>query len=248
MSKSRLTPADLGTPLSEQEFDELDEFLVSDQTSDETLTIDGLDGYLTALAIGPTTLPPSYWLPGVWGTTEDATPDFETPQEAQHILGLILRQMNGIITVMEHEPDEFEPVFSYARTDENDREFIDGEAWAMGFWQGLMLVRQDWQPLFDSVQGEEWLRPLRLMGALDLTEEELEFANSPQQVEALTQQIAASIAAIYRYWVPHRLAVQQQKLAEVKQRAEPKVGRNDPCPCGSGKKFKKCCGAAATLH
>jgi len=27
------------------------------------------------------------------------------------------------------------------------------------------------------------------------------------------------------------------------QRAEPKVGRNDPCPCGSGKKFKKCCGA-----
>lgn len=27
-------------------------------------------------------------------------------------------------------------------------------------------------------------------------------------------------------------------------RKDPKVGRNDPCPCGSGKKFKKCCGAA----
>lgn len=25
-------------------------------------------------------------------------------------------------------------------------------------------------------------------------------------------------------------------------RKEPKVGRNDPCPCGSGKKYKKCCG------
>ncbi len=25
-------------------------------------------------------------------------------------------------------------------------------------------------------------------------------------------------------------------------RSEPKIGRNDPCPCGSGKKFKKCCG------
>ncbi|MHC5088906.1 MAG: SEC-C metal-binding domain-containing protein [Planctomycetota bacterium] len=23
---------------------------------------------------------------------------------------------------------------------------------------------------------------------------------------------------------------------------QPKVGRNDPCPCGSGKKYKKCCG------
>jgi SEC-C motif-containing protein len=29
------------------------------------------------------------------------------------------------------------------------------------------------------------------------------------------------------------------------RRETPKVGRNDPCPCGSGKKFKKCCGAAA---
>lgn len=28
------------------------------------------------------------------------------------------------------------------------------------------------------------------------------------------------------------------------QRSEPKVGRNDPCPCGSGKKYKKCCGAS----
>lgn len=26
-------------------------------------------------------------------------------------------------------------------------------------------------------------------------------------------------------------------------REAPKVGRNDPCPCGSQKKFKKCCGA-----
>jgi len=29
---------------------------------------------------------------------------------------------------------------------------------------------------------------------------------------------------------------------EPKRRAAPKVGRNDPCPCGSGKKYKKCCG------
>jgi uncharacterized protein YecA (UPF0149 family) len=27
----------------------------------------------------------------------------------------------------------------------------------------------------------------------------------------------------------------------------PKIGRNDPCPCGSGKKFKQCCGRT-TLH
>ncbi|MDZ7820465.1 MAG: SEC-C metal-binding domain-containing protein [Candidatus Marinimicrobia bacterium] len=26
------------------------------------------------------------------------------------------------------------------------------------------------------------------------------------------------------------------------RRSQPKVGRNDPCPCGSGKKYKNCCG------
>lgn len=32
---------------------------------------------------------------------------------------------------------------------------------------------------------------------------------------------------------------------ETFRREAPKVGRNDPCPCGSGKKFKRCCGKAA---
>jgi preprotein translocase subunit SecA len=36
----------------------------------------------------------------------------------------------------------------------------------------------------------------------------------------------------------------QQGEVQVKQIKldQPKVGRNDPCPCGSGKKYKKCCG------
>ncbi len=33
---------------------------------------------------------------------------------------------------------------------------------------------------------------------------------------------------------------------EPERRESPKVGRNDPCPCGSGKKYKKCCGAKAS--
>ncbi|MBQ7225236.1 MAG: SEC-C domain-containing protein [Clostridia bacterium] len=40
-------------------------------------------------------------------------------------------------------------------------------------------------------------------------------------------------------------AKQNKPAKQVKQpvRAEQKVGRNEPCPCGSGKKYKKCCGA-----
>jgi SEC-C motif-containing protein len=43
-------------------------------------------------------------------------------------------------------------------------------------------------------------------------------------------------------WYFHDGEVQPQ--APIKRDA-PKVGRNDPCPCGSGKKYKKCCGARA---
>ena len=40
----------------------------------------------------------------------------------------------------------------------------------------------------------------------------------------------------------------ERELLEKTKKVEPirtsrEVGRNDPCPCGSGKKFKKCCGA-----
>jgi len=40
-----------------------------------------------------------------------------------------------------------------------------------------------------------------------------------------------------------RYAGMQAAPGQTVRRAEPKVGRNDPCPCGSGKKYKKCCGA-----
>lgn len=36
--------------------------------------------------------------------------------------------------------------------------------------------------------------------------------------------------------------LRQEALAGVVRRSGPRVGRNDPCPCGSGKKAKKCCG------
>lgn len=246
MSKSNPNLADLAAPLSQEEFDELDEFLVSDITSDETLTIEGLDGYLTAMAIGPSTVPPSYWLPGIWGPTAEHSPEFKTRDQAQHILGLILRMMNDIVSSVENDPDGFEPVFGFSSTDDDDREYIDGEAWALGFMQGFTLVRADWQTLSDSEQGREWLRPIHLMGALDLTDEEEQLVDTPQQREALTKQIPASIAAIYRFWLPHRLATDERTAEGTIHRTDPKVGRNDPCPCGSGKKFKKCCGAAAT--
>jgi hypothetical protein len=55
----------------------------------------------------------------------------------------------------------------------------------------------------------------------------------------------------YRDWLARRGALVQEVAARIvpatsapRATGQPKVGRNDPCPCGSGKKHKKCCGAA----
>ena len=54
---------DLTQPLSDEEFDELADFLMSDATLEDAMDISMLDGFLTALLIGPNMVPPSQWLP-----------------------------------------------------------------------------------------------------------------------------------------------------------------------------------------
>lgn len=235
--------------LSDEEIDELDAFLISDATSDETMTLDTLDGYLTAIVVGPTTLVPSQWLSGIWGPSDEHAPEFETMEQAQRILELIMRHMNGIVGSLEHDPDTFEPFFNMRTDLEETREYLDGEMWAYGFMEGIALYRKDWQPLFDDAQGMKALRPLRLLGATEvMPEEELLLVRTLQQREELSMAIPASIAAIYRFWLPHRVAMHQREISAITRRSEPKIGRNDPCPCGSGKKFKRCCGEARPLH
>jgi uncharacterized protein YecA (UPF0149 family) len=53
---------------------------------------------------------------------------------------------------------------------------------------------------------------------------------------------------IYRYFKERRsMTGNTIRDSTAYRRIAPKVGRNEPCPCGSGKKFKQCCGRV-TLH
>ena len=65
-----------------------------------------------------------------------------------------------------------------------------------------------------------------------------------QEIRALQELIAPAARAIHAYWLARRMPPDAEVNTYV--RPEPKVGRNDPCPCGSGKKYKKCCGG--TMH
>lgn len=241
-------PLRIATPLSDEELAELDAFLLSDATSDETMLLDHLDGYLTAIIVGPTTLSMSQWYPGIWGSREEDAPHFGTMDEARRIMQMIMRHYNGIIWSLEHDADSHEPIFSIFVSEDGSREFIDAEMWAAGFMDGVALCSADWQPLFDDPRGQEWLNPIRLLGAEDLSDAEMALVETPAQRDELAKHIQVSLSSIYRFWLPHRQAMHELQQTKTVTRTHPKVGRNDPCTCGSGKKFKKCCGVAPTVH
>jgi len=111
-------PPDLLSPLTEAELDELDHFLLNSTSSNEAMTLDMLDGYLSAIAIGPTTISFKQCFPSIWGPNEDDGPEFTSPTQAQHIVDLIIRHFNSIISVLGQNPDDFDPVLDVFVTED----------------------------------------------------------------------------------------------------------------------------------
>ncbi|MGN6702291.1 MAG: UPF0149 family protein, partial [Burkholderiaceae bacterium] len=227
----------------DDEFDELDDFLLSDRCADDAMTMDTLHGYLTALAIGPLEMPMAAWLPRVWGGDSGgdsggdpaAAPRFASEKEQKRIVGLIARFMNEIAITFEAAPKEFEPLFCEEQTESGEK-FLDAEGWAAGFWEGMQLCADAWEPVWSSDLAP-LMQPFYLLGADEIEEEELAEIGDPARRHKLATEIESAVPLLFRFWQPRR-----RSATPTVQRETPKTGRNDPCPCGSGKKFKKCCG------
>jgi uncharacterized protein len=230
------------TPLTEDELDELDQYLLYGVDSDEAMVIDILDGYLHAIAIAPITLQPRQWLPKVWGT-DQMIPPGESVERINHVLGLVLRHYNSIIAGLESDPPDL--YTTWATAVYRDKEYDDAEGWAHGFVEGMRLCWSDWQPMLATQEGQRWFRPIGLLAEDDFSPDQEELTKTPARRAKLAQDIPDAVLAMHSFWLPLRLAAIQQMLAK---ESAPKVGRNDPCPCDSGKKFKKCCGSGPSLH
>jgi uncharacterized protein len=218
---------DLEVPVEGVTLDALDAFLSSDQSPPDSMMLSDLDGFLTAIAIGPELIMPSEWLPVIWG---DGEPVFTDEAEMQAVLGGILSRYNQI----RHEITDgtFEPILW---SDAHGTAI--GTDWAEGFMQGVALRAAKWERLLRSEDGANLIFPiLALCGdengesllGLELEEENRIAA------EAATL-LPGCAMAIGDYW--RRRQLTHGVISKTR-----KPGRNDPCPCGSGNKFKKCCG------
>ena len=83
------------------DLDALDDYLMSDHAPDDSMGLADLDGFLTGVVIGPELIPPSEWLPVIWGGEE---PEFETGVEMRTVLGTIMGRFNS-------EPIDYDPIF-----------------------------------------------------------------------------------------------------------------------------------------
>ena len=106
----------------------------------------------------------------------------------------------------------------------------------------MELNKDAWQPLLDASEDNTLLMPILLYGSeagreqlsasSELASRSLEFADA----------LGDCVLSIREFWLPYR-----KRASTFRHESEP-IARNDPCPCGSGKKFKKCCGAPERLH
>jgi len=223
--------------MTEIELKQLETWLASPMFKDKAMQLDKLQGFLCAVISGPDIISPSLWVPEALGTE----PNYESLEQATEFMGLMMGFYNAIATSLQNnQPPEL--ILKPCMTSS----IPDYQTWCEGYILGWALSTQEWlQP------GNEPLKKLTfpilyLSGAFKEDAERRGKEYVPEEEDQKVWQECAdalpqTIVAIYNFWLSKR------KQAPIK-RDQPKVGRNDSCPCGSGKKFKQCCGKEHTLH
>lgn len=231
-------------PLVDEEFEIVHEIL--ERFGDKrAMNLEQLDGFLAAVLCGPDEVPQSEYLREIWGhdiVNEDA---FAAQPLLRDFIDLIRRHRDAIAYTLQ-SGDVFTPLLL-----EDEQGVSRGNDWANGFLRGMELRRENWGPLLDDEENGGSLVPIFALAHEHDPDLEMRSYNEPVSAELrenLLVGIAAGVMKIYRYFKEQRLMVGNTvRDITAYRRVAPKVGRNEPCPCGSGKKFKHCCGRV-TLH
>ncbi|MDP8206011.1 MAG: UPF0149 family protein [Candidatus Electryonea clarkiae] len=219
--------------ISHAEIDELERFLLSDKTLDDCMNISELHGFLTCLQIGPETILPSQWLPEIWGETGINQMNWDSRDEADHIYRLLITFYNSISSILMNNPESYVPLFY---EDDEGIPFVGD--WCFGFDRGFDLDFDSWDPIFATDETKALMVSILMHGTEEgwqTLEKSKELRKVPPKEWAAM--IQASVIHINNFWLPHRRA---ERDAGIRPTGKT-IGRNDTCPCGSGKKFKHCC-------
>lgn len=234
----------------------LAEFLEDPARPDGTLRFHELQGFLFAIASSPETIAPSEWLPMIG---DDEGLNFADQDEAQKILRLVMALYNEVNTAVLERSNALPTGCAFDKDIlKNFEEDSPISEWSRGFASGHDWLAEVWEEyLFDELDEEcgATLMVLSFFGSQQLAEAYFtemkpgkresgdetfeEFAKTMRKMfsDALTS-YAHLGRSIFEAILKHDVGERQPAVSS-------KIERNEPCHCGSGKKYKKCCGAAA---
>lgn len=209
----------------------LEAFLVSEIAPPDTMPLESLDGFLTGLAAGPGDVPREEWWPRIWSEGSEE-PEFETDTQEPYVRALIERHLETICLRLKAD-------YRHAPLVDEDSPAEAIEEWAFGFASATIVRPGSWDAIAGHKQAGIAVASITLL----LPQEELEAGE--EEIEPLDDEARHTVVGnlpqlvrmAYAFW--HGLPV----TPLVEPRRSQKVGRNEPCPCGSGRKYKKCCGA-----
>ena len=212
---------------------ELGSFLIDDTAPEGTMSMSELDGLLAGVATLPVPIPNAEWLPLVWGG--DKAPKVEnkeTAVTADRLLGDYLGEVKAGL-----EAGHWQPLY-----DLGDNQKVVWEFWIAGFWKAVHLRPNAWTNLC-SVEDDDVAYATYCLTRLYEFTSTPTWKIKPDDMDEDLLNLAPGLIARAVETLANKKSVTKDHISRNAAQAATKVGRNDPCPCGSGKKFKKCCGA-----
>ncbi len=146
-----------------------------------------------------------------------------------------------------HQLSDGEVYFPLVR--ENQLGEYGGNDWANGFLTGMHLRHDIWSELVNDEEHGGPIVPIMALAYENHPDPKIRPFKEPIDGKKRDDLIIASAAGVMRmhaYFLTQRNAYLPETGTFIRPRQ--KVGRNAPCPCGSGKKYKRCCGRDPTLH
>lgn len=245
--------------LTDAEFAELDELLAATPKPMEALDAVMLDGYLCGVLVQPVLLKTEEWLPFVFDASGQPLPDSVDPSWSARTHYLILQRHAALNRCMAEdgwfnplilEPDEDADSEDAGQAEDNDAaqafKALPPVSQALMPWvTGLLLATEQFTALSDMPNDAVHVALARLYRHLPAqTDEERALVATLNQEHPLTtldNAIEELVVTVADLWDLTRAS--RYHVDTIKHDA-PKQGRNDPCACGSGKKFKACHGSS----
>jgi uncharacterized protein len=212
----------------------------------DAMNVEQLDGFLAAVICCPSEISETEYLPEIWGDETISEKAFLTQPVLHKFISLVTRHKESVAHTLQ-SGEVYTPVILA-----NDDGAFLGNDWARGFMRGMGLRHEDWVVLLEDEDHGGSLVPILALAHEHDPDPEMRPYKEPISIERrenLLVGVAAGVMNIYKYFRNRQKSAKAVFSADVEtyRRFGPKTGRNEPCPCGSGKKFKHCCGKV-TLH